>query len=156
VTEETTVLASWAILELMGHRRLAGFVSEQQIAGAGFLRLDIPDVNPVAANMWAATQFYAPSSVYAITPCTEETARLVAEGATPGPVTAWEVPRLPAVAVDDHPARHSLAPGATLWPSGDRPPVECPEGGREDRCCTLSHTWPLCQVARDVLDDLPF
>lgn len=33
---------SWAILELLGHRRLAGFVRETMIAGAGLLRIDVP------------------------------------------------------------------------------------------------------------------
>jgi hypothetical protein len=32
----------WAVLELMGHRRLGGKVSEQEIAGAAFLRIDVP------------------------------------------------------------------------------------------------------------------
>jgi hypothetical protein len=34
--------SSWVILELLGHRRLAGKLTEQQIAGHGFLRLDVP------------------------------------------------------------------------------------------------------------------
>ncbi len=33
---------TWAILELMGHRRLAGFVTEQEIGGANLLRIDVP------------------------------------------------------------------------------------------------------------------
>jgi hypothetical protein len=36
----------WAILELMGHRRLGGYVRETQIAGAGMLRIDIPSNEP--------------------------------------------------------------------------------------------------------------
>jgi len=32
----------WCVLELMGHRRLAGYVSEQEIAGADMLRIDVP------------------------------------------------------------------------------------------------------------------
>lgn len=33
----------WAILELMGHRRLAGWVEEVQLAGHGMIRLDVPE-----------------------------------------------------------------------------------------------------------------
>jgi len=33
----------WAIIELLGHRRLGAYVREAQIAGAGMLRLDIPE-----------------------------------------------------------------------------------------------------------------
>ena len=78
----------WAILELMGHRRLGGQVSEAMIAGASFIRIDVPGhgVDPVA------TQFYAPGAVYCITPTTEETARAVAITNRPAPVQRWELP----------------------------------------------------------------
>lgn len=78
----------WAIIELMGHRRLAGHVQEATIAGASFLRLDVPSDPP-------ATQFYSPGSVYCITPTTEETARAVAKGSSVAPVQRWELPQLP-------------------------------------------------------------
>jgi hypothetical protein len=75
----------WVILELMGHRRLAGRLTEQQIAGSGFLRLDIPCEPPV-------TQFYSPSAVYAITPASEVTARQAAGVLSrPAPVEQWEI-----------------------------------------------------------------
>jgi hypothetical protein len=79
--------AEWVVLELLGHRRLAGWLTEQQIAGASFLRLDIPgaDGHP------GATQLYAPGSVYAITPTTEEIARKVAARSFPAPVQRWEL-----------------------------------------------------------------
>ena len=82
----------WAILELMGHRRLAGHLTEQEIAGHGFLRIDVPD-----GEKMLATQFYSPSAVYAITPTTEEIARRVAATAKPAPVQEWELAKaLPA------------------------------------------------------------
>ncbi len=62
----------WAIVELMGHRKLAGNVTEATIAGAAFLRLDVPSEPPV-------TQYYAPAAVYAITPTTEELATRIAK-----------------------------------------------------------------------------
>ncbi len=74
----------WAIVELMGHRRLAGRISEQQIAGAAFLRVDTP-TEP------AATQFYSAQAVYCITPTTENVATAVARQYTPQPVSLWEV-----------------------------------------------------------------
>lgn len=69
---EATAFESWAVLELMGHRRLAGVVSEAEIAGAGFIRIDVyanGDVEP------RSTAYYGPASVYAITPTAEETCR---------------------------------------------------------------------------------
>lgn len=60
---ENDTFSEWVILELLGHRRLAGFLSERQIAGHPFLQLMIPSEDgPVS------TQWYSPSSVYAITP----------------------------------------------------------------------------------------
>ena len=60
----------WAFLELMGHRKLAGFVREQNFAGAGLIRIDVPGDD---GNV--ATQFYSPSALYCLTPTTEEMAR---------------------------------------------------------------------------------
>lgn len=82
----------WAILELMGRRRLAGWVSEQEIAGSAYLRIDVPDGDGPAT----ATQYYSGSAVYAITPCTEETAREVAQASVVAPVQQWELPAAPA------------------------------------------------------------
>ena len=39
-TTQAAPFEGWAILELMGHRRLAGYVREVELAGAGVLRLD--------------------------------------------------------------------------------------------------------------------
>lgn len=84
----------WAILELMGHRRLAGLISEQTIGGAAFVRIDVPKGEKPADGVDenVATQFYAPAAVYCITPVTEELARKVAAGCQPAPVTKWDLP----------------------------------------------------------------
>lgn len=87
MSDEQPSFSEWAVLELMGHRKLAGKVTEQTIGGHGFVRLDIPD---------GPTQFYSPSSVYCLTPVTEDTARAYAEQNKPQPVTRWELPQLPA------------------------------------------------------------
>lgn len=83
--------AEWVVIELMGHRRLAGYLTEQEIAGRGFLRLEVPAVD----GQSPATQLYNPTSVYCITPTTEEVARAVAASARPAPVQRWELPGLP-------------------------------------------------------------
>lgn len=76
----------WAILELMGHRRLAGKVSEVTIAGTPFIRIDVMRLES------EATQFYSGAAVYCITPTSEETARQVAELSAVAPVQRWELP----------------------------------------------------------------
>lgn len=116
------MIEGWTILELMGHRRLSGYVTEVEVAGAGMLRLDVPEhpwvngctcgsadpestdheehthvcqmfrsVDDPAPLDVRATQFYAPSSVYCLTPTTEEIARKAA--VSPAPVALWEIER---------------------------------------------------------------
>ena len=92
--------AGWAILELMGHRRLGGHVTETTIAGAGFFRIDVP----ASEGGNVATQYYRPDSVYCLTPATEETARAVARMAQPAPVQRWELPALNPPAGTHYPA----------------------------------------------------
>lgn len=88
VTQTEGMFEGWAILELMGHRKLGGYVQEATVAGASFLRLDIPDGNDGAI----ATQFYSPAAVYCITPCTEAIAKQFSINHQPTPVTRWELP----------------------------------------------------------------
>lgn len=88
----------WAILELMGHRRLAGRLSEQTIGGAALIRIDIPSQPPV-------TQFYGGAAVYCITPTTEDIATAVARRTQEAPVHRYEL-------------AHLLAPE----PASERPP----------------------------------
>lgn len=73
-----------AIVELMGHRKLAGYIREVTIAGGAFLRLDIPCDPPV-------TQYYGSSAVYCITPTTEEIAKRAAQASRPTPVHRYEL-----------------------------------------------------------------
>ena len=101
MAQAATAFEGWAILELMGHRRLAGWVSETMIAGGSFVRIDVP--GETNAPDFSATQFYSPSAVYCITPTTEEIAKGVAVGNRPMPVTRWELPGATAPDVDEEP-----------------------------------------------------
>lgn len=84
VSEQEDAFESWVILEILGHRRLGGYLREQQLAGVGFLRIDVPSDPPV-------TQMYSPSSVYCITPTSEEIATAFAKRNRPEPVSQWEL-----------------------------------------------------------------
>jgi hypothetical protein len=81
---------SWAILELMGHRRLGGYVRQVELAGAPFLRIDVPQKGSEAFT----SQLYSPAAVYCLTPTTEEIARAVAESEQPTPLNYFEIRRL--------------------------------------------------------------
>jgi hypothetical protein len=74
MTTETKIpeFEGWAVVELMGHRRLAGYVREAAAFGTSLLRIDVPGDDPDKAH---ATQYYGGGSIYAVTPCTEEIAR---------------------------------------------------------------------------------
>lgn len=89
MTDKDPIFDEWCVLELLGHRRLAGRVREVQLAGAGFLRLDIPETD----GHLAQTQFVSPGSVYALHPTTEELARAAAVGFRPQPVSRFEIER---------------------------------------------------------------
>lgn len=77
----------WFIVELMGRKKTAGYVCEQSVAGAGFLRIDVPECD----EQGKVTQFVRPETVYALTPTTEEIARKVAKHYRPEPIYAYEI-----------------------------------------------------------------
>jgi len=68
----------WAVVELMGHRQTAGLVSEVTLAGTTLLRVDSPAPDGDAI---VASQMYGGSAIYCLTPCDEETARVVLRSA---------------------------------------------------------------------------
>jgi hypothetical protein len=114
MTETTTApaFAGWAVLELMGHRRRVGMVSEVEIAGGKLLRIDIP------TDGGDITEFYGAASIYALRPVSEEIARRAAsEMADPRPVRPVEYrerePERPAI-----PATRGL--GLDDDPGGDQ------------------------------------
>lgn len=110
--EQSAPFEGWTILELMGHRRLGGYIREINVAGAGFLQIDIPDVE---GDKPYATQIYSPSSVYCMTPTTEAMARAVATSNRPQPVARWELPAAP-----------ETAAGSPLPDGGDDDPGDDP------------------------------
>jgi len=84
----------WGILEVMGRLRMAGMISEQTIAGASMLRIDVPET----ADAPAFTRFFTPGSIYSITPTSEDIARGLAERLREMPVTRFDLPQLSAPA----------------------------------------------------------
>jgi len=95
----TETFEGWAILELMGHRRVGGYVRQVEIFGTAMCRVDVP--GPEAGAV-AATQFYSGGSIYCLTPTTETIARAIATQNQPEPVSLWELRQaLPAPRGDD-------------------------------------------------------
>lgn len=88
---DSDIFEGWAILELMGHRRLAGRVKEETIAGTSFLRLDVYKQAAEGEEDHVATQFYSGSAIYCITPAAEEICRMMGEKTRPAPVQRYEL-----------------------------------------------------------------
>jgi hypothetical protein len=86
--ETTQKFEGWAVVEMLGHKQLAGMVTEQVLAGAALIRVDVPetthshDVSGFGGRTVtvkpAYTKFIGVGSIYCITPCTEETCRRAA------------------------------------------------------------------------------
>ncbi len=68
--EEKTAYEGYAIVELMGRNVIAGYVSEQTIAGVAMLRIDVPAVGEIEKY----TKFVSGGAIYGITPTTQEIA----------------------------------------------------------------------------------
>lgn len=79
---------SWAVVELMGHVRMAGRVTEEERFGCKMGRCDVPGEDDSFTSV-----YFTGSSVYRMTPCSEEAARAVARRAQPEPVHQWELPK---------------------------------------------------------------
>jgi hypothetical protein len=77
----------WAIVDVMGHQRFVGRVTEQVIAGTGFVRIDVPETPK--AHAW--TKLVGTASIYAITPITEEIARDMAEKRNDSPISLYDL-----------------------------------------------------------------
>ena len=94
-------LETWAIVEVMGHQRYAGFVRQVPMGGAVMIRVDVPEL-PEKDEVYtdydysdgygrqvkktrklpavpAFTKFLGVSAIFALTPCTEEMARAAVE-----------------------------------------------------------------------------
>jgi hypothetical protein len=65
----------WAILELMGHKVVAGFIAPDDSWGGPMLRVDVP----VTSEVGAYTVYYGLAAVYGLTLCQQDEVRRTAE-----------------------------------------------------------------------------
>jgi len=78
---------SWAIVELFGHQKIAGKCTEQNIAGANMLRIDVPETDKSPAF----TRLFGHSAIYSINPVTQEVAIHWAKMLQVAPLQIWDV-----------------------------------------------------------------
>ena len=88
---DTEPSKGWCVLELMGHRKLAGWISDD----AGLVRVDVylqdpgidrPQVRPIA------TQWYGQAAIYCITATTKANCLALTKSHQPQPIGRWELP----------------------------------------------------------------
>lgn len=90
MTEETkqTNFEHWCLVELMGHQRVAGRVTEENLFGTVLMRVDIPATKNGRPGY---TKYYGPSAIYAITPIEQEAAEALANIYDVRPVEEWRL-----------------------------------------------------------------
>lgn len=73
VTEE---LKAWALVELFGHQRIVGYLTQQTFGTGVLFRVDVPDLKKDGKVIRQGfTRYFGLSSIYSITPITEEAVR---------------------------------------------------------------------------------
>jgi hypothetical protein len=87
--EKESRFGTWAILELMGHVKMAGYVTEEELFGDTIGRIDIPANEETGEESF--TQYFGASSIYRLTPTTEQIARAFAREWRPVPVQPWRL-----------------------------------------------------------------
>jgi hypothetical protein len=100
-------VAQWAIVNLFGHQRIAGRISEQTFGGASFVRVDVPAIEATenvysrtddgdaagvrTVAIQAHTRSFGAAAIYSIDWCDEQTARLAAHSIKHQPVSPYSV-----------------------------------------------------------------
>lgn len=75
----------WAVVELMGHKTVAGLVSKTEMLGKALLRIDVP----ATERFPAFTQLYGEAAIYCVTFASEEVACRVADAVQVNPVSVY-------------------------------------------------------------------
>lgn len=106
-TQQPAKPVMYAVVNLFGHQRVAGAVTEQNFGGASFVRVDVPEVaftavdyeaprgpdgyQKVSRTIPAHTRSFGAGAIYGIDWCDEETARLAAHSIRDEPLKPYSV-----------------------------------------------------------------
>ena len=85
MTEEA--FEAWAIVELFGHQKIAGKLTEQTIGGCNFIRVDVPAFE----DSPAFTKLYTQGAIYGVTFVSEQIARAAAQSFRVAPVSVYKL-----------------------------------------------------------------
>lgn len=84
---ETNKFELFAVVELFGHTKMAGTVTEQTIGSSTFIRVDVPETK----TQPPFTRMLNPSAIYAINPVTEEVMKHMADNIQNKPIESWDI-----------------------------------------------------------------
>ena len=85
-----TKFDQWCVVELMGHQRIAGKVTEESHFGVALMRVDVPATD----GRDGFTKYFGGNAIYAVTPTTEQVATHVAKMVDQAPISRWEMREL--------------------------------------------------------------
>lgn len=83
--EQSSDAGQWAIVELMGHKVVAGRVRQDTALGPALMRVDVPATSAFPAF----TQFFSDNAIYCVTVVSEDVARSAAESYKANPVSVY-------------------------------------------------------------------
>jgi len=140
---EQAKFEGWAVIELFGHSREAGYVTTEYFGGGALFRVEVPPLEEREVTLtrpeWVGdqlagvgskllrgaisgrTRFIGVSSVYAMNPCSKEATLKAIEAMTRREVKVIELVGQPALV------------GATSLPGEDEYEDEYPDGDETDR-----------------------
>jgi hypothetical protein len=84
---ETETTEQFAVVEMMGHRKIAGAIKQSELAPGALIRVDVFGSNGEIER----TEHVGSSAIYDITICSEQTAKAVAIANNPQPSFAYDV-----------------------------------------------------------------
>lgn len=88
--EDVKSFDAWGIVEIMGHDRIAGRITEQAVGGCAFVRVDVPAVN----GRDAYTRLFGPGAIFSVSVTSEDTAKMAATQFRSSPMAEWDARRL--------------------------------------------------------------
>lgn len=92
---------AWMLVELLGHNKIAGFVTEEQKFGQVLLRIEIPTCFEDGLVTYT-TQFYGTHALYCATPINKNDAILLSKELRPTPFSKFDLHRESKINLDDY------------------------------------------------------
>lgn len=104
----------WGKVEIMGHHVLWGHITEETLAGAAFIRVDVPE----CGDQPAFSKLFGAAAIFGITPVAEDLVRAMVKDRRQRPFDVYDLPEEWRNKIS---ARTLPAPDPLNDPDGDEP-----------------------------------